>query len=122
HIRGTLSLNELLQSVLTNRHTLALARKIPRQMPILAVEGTNDLMYHSDSILQVMDRVPSCQQQIYWAKDRGHLLLETAHVDNDILHAVSGWITEQAGNHGGIASSASSAGNSASWMDEISRD
>lgn len=110
-IRKTLSLTELLQSVLTNRRTLAGARKIPRDMPILVVEGTNDLMYHSDSILKVMDRVPSCQQRIYWAKDRGHLLLETAHVDSDILQAVSGWVTEQAGNHGGIALRVSTGGN-----------
>lgn len=104
-IRKTLSLAELVESLLTNRTAISWARKIPPTMPVLTVEGTNDAIYHSETVPALMAKMPSTDKHIYWAKDRGHLLLETTRVKPDILNTITNWITEHSASKNNIARS-----------------
>jgi alpha-beta hydrolase superfamily lysophospholipase len=110
-IRKTLSLRELLQSVETNRSTIKAAKNIPQTMPVLTVEGTDDRMYKPDSVPGFMAQIHSIDQRIFWAKDHGHLLLETSQIEPEVLETVRKWIVKHAGAYDSNANLATTAPN-----------
>lgn len=93
-VRKKLTLWQLFKTCKTIHPTLAYADKVPANMPVLVIQGDKDRMLRTNAVVQLMDHLHSTDQTIRWFKDRGHLLLETHHVQPDTLSIVEGWLKE----------------------------
>lgn len=86
---------ELLRVANTNENCLELADFIPAKMPVMILEGQQDSLYASDSVAELLSRMPSDDKTICWQSTAGHLLLETPHIDAELLNVVRVWLKRQ---------------------------
>lgn len=102
-VRKTLCARELWHCGFTSRNALREARNIPPDMPVLVVEGTDDRLYKPSSVPKYMAMIRSTDQRTYWAKDCGHLLLETTLAKPFIINTIADWINDHAANKRSVA-------------------
>jgi alpha-beta hydrolase superfamily lysophospholipase len=94
-IRKKQSLFELVQTLLTNRKTIKTATELPANLPVLIIEGTEDQIYDPASVAEFASRLKTRDLVTFWALKRGHLLLETSFVEDDVLKSTEDWIDQQ---------------------------
>ncbi|MBX9878993.1 MAG: lysophospholipase [Candidatus Obscuribacterales bacterium] len=92
--RRSLSLKALLGSRKTMKETLAYVRSIPPHIPVLIIQGSADKIIKADGIVDLMTNLKSKDQTVRWLDSRGHVLLETAFINDNTLEAISGWLTQ----------------------------
>lgn len=103
-VRKTLSLSELVRSLVTITSSLKYGRKISCTMPALIVEGTEDHLCRSDAVRRfVAAQMRSDDRRIYWVEGQGHLLVETTAIRSDVTNVIADWICEHAQNRNLIA-------------------
>lgn len=94
-IRKKLNAVELIKSVKTNENTLAKVEKIPENLPVLVIAGERDRIYDVRALPQLLKRVGSKNQTVHIGEQKGHLLLETAFIDANILGAIDDWLNHK---------------------------
>jgi alpha-beta hydrolase superfamily lysophospholipase len=103
-IRKTMSGYESLQSLHTARSTLWFVDQIPANIPVLALEGTNDRMFEAKQLNPLMRKLKTSDKKIYWLKGKGHIHLETPRVSAEVSKTILTWLGEhsnsgKAGSH-----------------------
>ena len=91
-VRRHLSAYELMQSSQTVRKTVSYIDKIPKNTPVLVIQGSADRCVKANAVMVLLSRLRSTDQTVKWFAERGHILLETAYVKPDTMDAVVGWL------------------------------
>lgn len=91
-VRKKLTSWELFKTIRTIKPTLSYASKVPATMPVLVIQGDKDRMLKSNAVCDLLKRLNSTDRTVRWFHDRGHLLLETAYVQDDTLTTVENWL------------------------------
>ena len=79
------------------RPNLDYARRIPANMPVLVIQGTDDRILRTSAVNKLLARTKCTDQTVCWFNDRGHVLLETSFLKKDTLHAVDNWLLDHVG-------------------------
>lgn len=91
-IRKELSLGELISSCRFMAQSAASIDDIPVDMPILIMQGKKDRMVKESSITLLERKLRSQKRTICWFPNRGHILLETKHVQAETLNTMTSWL------------------------------
>ena len=98
-VRKKLTTWELFKTVRTIRASLHYADHVPADMPVLVIQGDKDRMLKSNAVCDLLKHLNSKDRTVRWFKDRGHLLLETAYLQDETLVTVDGWLQEHLTNN-----------------------
>lgn len=93
-MRTHMSALELLKASHTVRHTLGYVKDISPDTPVLVIQGSDDRCVKANAVVLMLDRLRSKDQTVRWFHQRGHVLLETAHIKPDTMQIVCGWLHE----------------------------
>lgn len=91
-VRKTLRLGEILSSCRLIAGTTDSIRRLPPNLPLLIIQGQNDLMIGRRSLSLLQENLPGNRTKVQMFHDRGHILLETSHVHPEVLATVKNWI------------------------------
>ena len=91
-VRKTLSLKELLTTASVIRTNINHAKNIPADMPVLVIQGDHDRMLQQNAVVTLLKKLKSTDQTVRWLPGKGHVLIETAHIDPATLFAVKSWL------------------------------
>jgi alpha-beta hydrolase superfamily lysophospholipase len=91
-VRKRLTTFELLRTMLAVKPALDYAKRIPKQMPVLVIQGSADKVVHSHAVIDLLTDLKSDDQTVKWFTNRGHLLLETSYIRQDTLETVNNWL------------------------------
>jgi acylglycerol lipase len=94
--RQSLSAFELLRTLRTVRGTLTKAAKIPQNIPVLIIQGNEDRTLRANAVVLLLEKLRCTDQTVKWFPGKGHVLLETAHLQPTILQTVEGWLHQHA--------------------------
>ncbi|HEY9785377.1 MAG TPA: alpha/beta fold hydrolase [Candidatus Obscuribacterales bacterium] len=92
--RKTMTFWETMQSFHANKSSLMFLEQIPSSMPVLVLIGEKDRMYKASAAREILDRIPSHQEQLISFKDRGHIHLETPFIKQDVITSLSDWLNQ----------------------------
>ncbi|MBC8000512.1 MAG: alpha/beta fold hydrolase [Leptolyngbya sp.] len=112
-VRKKLTPWDLLKTIHTLRPSLSYAEKIPKSMPVLIIQGDKDRMLNCNAVVSLVKHLRTEDRTVKWFANRGHLLLETAYLQDDTLNVIDGWLKNhlkdttmvQASVHGTIQAS-----------------
>ena len=91
-LRRKLSTYELLMSRNSINETLNYVPNIRKDEPVLVLQAKDDRCVRADAVVLLMSRLKSQDQQVRWFDNRGHILIETAHIRPDTLNTIVGWL------------------------------
>lgn len=94
-VRKHMSAIELYHSVSTCKTALNYASKLPKDVSVLVIQGTQDQIVQPKATRKLASKLKTCDQTVRFLKDRGHLLLETDYVQDETMEAVETWINER---------------------------
>jgi len=81
-----------LKTIHTLKPCLSYAEKIPKTMPVLIIQGDKDRMLNCKAVVSLVKHLRTEDRTVKWFANRGHLLLETAYLQNDTLNVVDSWL------------------------------
>lgn len=93
-VRKRLTPWDLIKSAHSIRPTLKYASKIHANVPVLVIQGSKDEMLHSKAVINLVSHLNSEDQTVKWFKNHGHVMLETAFVQPDVMQAVDRWLND----------------------------
>lgn len=93
-VRRRMSSAELLKSKSFLQSTLKYVDKVPAHLPVLIIQGDGDRILKSNAVVLLLQRLKSKDQMVRWFHERGHILLETAHVQPDTVDTVRTWLSQ----------------------------
>jgi len=67
-----------------------------KHLPVLIIQGSRDGCVSPKHVTELMNSMPSDDQNLAWRGSFGHLQLETAHMRAPVIDAVGSWML----NHG----------------------
>lgn len=91
-VAHTMSGKDVLKCLMTNARSIAKAKAIPAQMPVLLVAGKLDKVYRASAVAPFAKRIGSKQQTVDIIPDRGHLLVESPRLEPRVLAAIDTWL------------------------------
>jgi alpha-beta hydrolase superfamily lysophospholipase len=94
--RQRLSAYELLRTLHTARATLPQAAKIPQHIPVLIIQGNQDRTLKANAVVLLLERLRCTDQTVKWFPGRGHVLLETAHLQPMVVETITAWLQQHA--------------------------
>lgn len=94
-VRKTLRLSEIMSSCHLIATTAERVRTLSPDLPLLIIQGQKDLMIGRNSISVLQQNLPGNETSIRIFPQRGHILLETAHVHPEVMRTVEGWISQR---------------------------
>ncbi len=94
-VKKTLTFSDMLRTASTIRTNIAHAKNIPADIPVLVIQGDNDRMLKQNAVVLLLKKLKSNDQTVRWLPGKGHVLLETAHIDADTLSTVRGWLVDR---------------------------
>lgn len=108
--RRSMSLKELIATALFIHTTPDNVRKLPEDMPLLMLQGTEDNVCSPTSVKQIVRHKAGDDKQLVYMQDCGHVLLGTKFIKPQVSKIVIGWLTKHkdmviAQNSGPLASS-----------------
>ncbi len=93
-MRTRMSAPELFKASQAVKRTLGYVKDISPDTPVLVIQGSDDRCVKANAVVLMLDRLRSKDQTVRWFHQRGHVLLETAHVKPDTMQIVCGWLHE----------------------------
>lgn len=93
-VRRHMSGEELVASRRCINETLAYVPNLSAEKPVLVLQAKDDKCVRADAIVLLMSRLKSQDQQVRWFEDRGHILIETAHIKPDTMRTIVGWLND----------------------------
>src|SRR5205085_1729330 len=70
------------------------AERIPEDMPVLVIQGDRDRMLNSNGVVVLLNHLKSRDQTVKWFPGKGHLLIETPHIQPATMETISSWLSE----------------------------
>lgn len=96
-VRKRLTIWDLLKTHQAMKPTLQYADKVPTTVPVLIIQGDKDRMLKTNAVVQLLKHLNCQDQTVRWFTNRGHLLLETSHLQPDTVKIVDLWLQEHVG-------------------------
>jgi acylglycerol lipase len=93
-IRRNLRIGELVSSCRLIASTADCIADIPGDMPVLIMQGKNDMMVKASSLTVLKERLRTTRTTIRVFPNRGHILLETAYLQAETMDTVKRWLNE----------------------------
>jgi len=93
-VRKKMTTWELFKTIQTIRPTLSYAEKVPSTMPVLVIQGDKDRMLKTNGVCDLLKHLNTQDRTVRWFKDRGHLLLETAYLQDETVLTVDTWLKQ----------------------------
>ncbi|HEY9713000.1 MAG TPA: alpha/beta fold hydrolase, partial [Chroococcales cyanobacterium] len=94
-VRKRLTAWDLLRTCNAIRPALKYADNLSPEIAVLVIQGSQDRMLRTSAVSSLLQHIKSTNQTVRWFNDRGHLLLETAHLRNDTAAVVRDWFDDQ---------------------------
>ncbi len=91
-VRKTLSLKELLTTASVIRSNINHVKNISPDIPVLVIQGDHDRMLQQNAVVTLLKKLKSTDQTVRWMPGKGHVLIETAHIDPTTLFTVKSWL------------------------------
>lgn len=91
-LRRKMTACELLKSTKAIRETISFVPNIPKDTPVLVIQGGGDRILHADAVMTLLSKLHSQDQTVKWFSERGHILLETDYVKPDTMDTVVAWL------------------------------
>ncbi|MBX9685743.1 MAG: lysophospholipase [Candidatus Obscuribacterales bacterium] len=101
-LRRHMSPEELYRSRLCINKTLSYVPNISADKPVLVLQAKDDKCVRADAIVLLMSRLKSQDQQVRWFEDRGHILIETAHIRPDTMETIVSWLNQHQGSRASL--------------------
>jgi len=76
--------------------TLAYVPKISSKQPVLVLQAKDDRCVRADAVQLLMKNLKTQDQEIRWFEERGHILIETAHIMPDTMETIVSWLNNHA--------------------------
>lgn len=93
-LRSKMSTGELILSRFCINKTLSFVPNISADKPVLVLQAKDDRCVRADAIGSLMAKLKSKDQQVRWFSDRGHILIETAHIKPDTMETIVSWLND----------------------------
>jgi acylglycerol lipase len=93
-VRKRLSGKDLVASLRCIRETLSYVPNLSADKPVLVLQAKDDKIVRADAVVLLMSKLKSQDQQVRWFEDRGHILIETAHIQPDTMQTIVGWLND----------------------------
>lgn len=94
YVRKHLNCLELMQTADFIRGNFAHVSGVPARVPVLVLQGDKDRMLHHEAVKTMVTRLKSKDQTVRWLPGKGHVLIETSHIQPETLAAIKGWLSE----------------------------
>jgi acylglycerol lipase len=91
-IRKHLNVAEIVSSCRIMGSSAEFIKSIPADMPILVIQGEKDRMVKPESVLLLQRDLKTKKQTVCWLPERGHILLETAHLKSETVETINCWL------------------------------
>jgi acylglycerol lipase len=93
-VRKNLNLAEIVSSCRVMNSSADAISTIPSDMPVLVLQGKKDRMVKLQSVDMLEKRLQSNKRTVCWFPQRGHILLETAHISAETVNRINEWLAE----------------------------
>ncbi len=93
-VRKKLTLFDLLATSRLIKSNIKHAERVPEDMPVLVIQGDRDRMLNSNGVVVLLDHLKSRDQTVKWFPGKGHLLIETPHIQPATMETISSWLSE----------------------------
>jgi acylglycerol lipase len=94
-IRKRLRLDEVLRTCELVSTTERYIKKIPPHVAVLVLQGEKDLMVRRVSVKVLEEKLRTPNKSICVLPERGHILMETSHVQPETIGVISSWLNSQ---------------------------
>lgn len=72
------------------------AKDIPRNLPVLCVNGELDKLCRPKAARKIFDKIPSVEKEYVEVENHGHLLVETPYMEPRVKNLITNWIEDVA--------------------------
>lgn len=76
--------------------TLAYVPKISSKQPVLVLQAKDDRCVRADAVQLLLKNLKTQDQEVRWFEERGHILIETAHIMPDTMETIVSWLNNHA--------------------------
>jgi alpha-beta hydrolase superfamily lysophospholipase len=94
YVRKSLNCFDLCKTDLLIRSNFRHVYGVPESMPVLVIQGDKDRMLRSQAVTTLMARLRSRDQTVRWLPGKGHLLIETSHIEPITMKTIQNWLDE----------------------------
>ena len=92
--RRTLSGKEMIATGLFIHTTPERVKKLPEDLPLLMIQGTEDNICSPTSVRQIVKHKPGIDKELVFLRNCGHVLLGTSYVKPHVSKLVVGWLVK----------------------------
>lgn len=93
-VRKKLTVLDLLRTSELIKRNIKYAERVSEDIPVLVIQGDRDRMLNSNGVVVLLEHLKSKDQTVRWFPGKGHLLLETPHIEPATMEIVSSWLNE----------------------------
>lgn len=90
--KNRMGLGELISSCVYMSNSARCVDEVPDDMPVLIMQGERDEMVKRQAVELLEKKLRTSKRSVCWLEGKGHILLETAHVDKKTLSTVTSWL------------------------------
>ncbi len=94
YVRKHLSCLDLLNTATFIRGNIAHARGVPATVPVLVIQGDKDRMLRHEAVSALLSRLKSRDTTVCWLPGKGHVLIETSHIEPNTMETIRGWLSQ----------------------------
>ncbi|MBK9617730.1 MAG: alpha/beta fold hydrolase [Candidatus Obscuribacter sp.] len=94
YVRKHLNLSELMGTASIIRGNISHAHGVPASVPVLVIQGDKDKMLRSDAVTLLLSRLRTKDRTVRWLPGKGHVLIETAHIEPSTMSTISSWLDD----------------------------
>jgi alpha-beta hydrolase superfamily lysophospholipase len=94
YVRKHLNLSELMGTASIIRGNISHASGVPASVPVLVIQGDKDKMLRSDAVTLLLSRLRTKDRTVHWLPGKGHVLIETAHIEPSTMSTISSWLDD----------------------------
>ncbi|MBI5176204.1 MAG: alpha/beta fold hydrolase [Candidatus Melainabacteria bacterium] len=94
YVRKHLSCLDLLNTATFIRGNISHARGVPATVPVLVIQGDKDRMLRHEAVSALLSRLKSRDTTMCWLPGKGHVLIETSHIEPNTMETIRGWLSQ----------------------------
>jgi alpha-beta hydrolase superfamily lysophospholipase len=94
YVRKHLCLVELMETASYIRGNINHAPRVPSRVPVLVMQGDCDRMLRHNAVVLLLKKLKCKDQTVKWLPGKGHVLIETAHIEPATLTTIKTWLDE----------------------------
>ncbi|MCA0312722.1 MAG: alpha/beta fold hydrolase [Candidatus Melainabacteria bacterium] len=93
-VRKHLNCLDLLNTASYIKGNINHVSQVPADMPVLIIQGDKDRMLRCEAVKSLMSRLKSRDTTMCWLKGKGHVLIETSHIEPSTMTTIKSWLND----------------------------